>query len=339
MNRLEEIYTTLSDPDGYTGSVSRLQKRTKLPLKVVKRFLEKQDGYTLNRTMKRKIMRNHILTSKVDQQWQCDLSDMIGLKGRRYCFVCIDCYSRYVFVIPIVNKLPNTIILAFQEIFDSTERKPEVVQSDKGGEFINRKVQNFLKSKNVKFVVATGEHKAAMVERVQRTLKDQMWRYLSTFPESKDYEAILPDLVHSYNNRYHSSIGKTPTEVVAGEVPRLKFAKRGKQTEKFNVGDHVRLLGSKQVFAKGFHPSWSEQIYQISEIDNTKARRMYKLIDLNGELIKGKWYNQEIQKVAQPVNFMIEKYIRSRIKNGRKQWFVKWAGYSDKFNSWTEPEP
>jgi hypothetical protein len=54
---------------------------------------------------------------------------------------------------------------------------------------------------------------------------------------------------------------------------------------------------------------------------------------MNGEEIHGTFYEQELQKSEQEI-FRIEKIIRSRVKNGKKEIFVKWDGYGPEFNSW-----
>ena len=65
----------------------------------------------------------------------------------------------------------------------------------------------------------------------------------------------------------------------------------------------------------------------------TELYRNNKLKDLNGEEIKGSFYEQELQKTTQEM-FRIEKVIR---RKGDKS-LVKWVGYSDKFNSWIDKD-
>ena len=38
---------------------------------------------------------------------------------------------------------------------------------------------------------------------------------------------------------------------------------------KFKVGDHVRISKYKNIFAKGYTPNWSEEVFVISKIKNT----------------------------------------------------------------------
>ena len=61
----------------------------------------------------------------------------------------------------------------------------------------------------------------------------------------------------------------------------------------------------------------------------------YKIKDLNDEIIKGIFYERELQKTKNISQvYIIEKIIR-RNKN---KYFVKWRGYSNDFNSWLDKD-
>jgi len=65
----------------------------------------------------------------------------------------------------------------------------------------------------IKFYTSENEDlKAAVVQRFNRTLKEKMFRYF-TYANTRRYLDALGDLVHSYNNTHHRSIGMAPYEV------------------------------------------------------------------------------------------------------------------------------
>ena len=99
---------------------------------------------------------------------------------------------------------------------------------------------------------------------------------------------------------------------------------------KFKVGDHVRISKYKNIFAKGYTPNWSEEVFVIKIIKNTFPWT-YVIDDLNGEEITGIFYEKELQKIDQK-EFRIEKVIK---KKGDKL-YVKWKGYGNSFNSWID---
>ena len=47
---------------------------------------------------------------------------------------------------------------------------------------------------------------------------------------------------------------------------------------KFKVGDHVTISKYKNIFAKGYMPNWSEQIFVIKKIKNTVPWLMLLMI-------------------------------------------------------------
>ena len=99
---------------------------------------------------------------------------------------------------------------------------------------------------------------------------------------------------------------------------------------KCKVGDHVRISKYKNMFAKGYAPNWSEEIYLAKKIKNT-VPWTYVISDLNGEEIVGSFYEKELEKTNQK-EFRIEKVIK---RKGNKL-YVKWKGYNNSFNCWID---
>ena len=83
-----------------------------------------------------------------------------------------------------------------------------------------------------------------------------------------------------------------------------------KKDPKFTVGDHVRISKYKNIFAKGYVPDWSEEIFVIKKVKNT-VPWTYGINDLNGEEIIGSFYEKELQKTNQK-EFIIEKILKRK---------------------------
>ena len=98
----------------------------------------------------------------------------------------------------------------------------------------------------------------------------------------------------------------------------------------FKIGDYVRISKYKNIFAKGYMPNWSEEVFIISKIKNTVSWT-YVINDLNGEEIIGTFYEKELQKSNQK-EFRIEKVLK---KKGDRS-YVKWKSYDNSFNSWID---
>ena len=108
------------------------------------------------------------------------------------------------------------------------------------------------------------------------------------------------------------------------------FEEANKKSPKFKVGDNVRISKYKNIFAKGYTLNWSEEGFAVNKVQNT-VPWTYLINDLNGEEIKGSFYEKELQKTDQK-EFRIEKAIK---KKGDKL-YVKWKGYNNSFNSWVD---
>ena len=101
-----------------------------------------------------------------------------------------------------------------------------------------------------------------------------------------------------------------------------------KKNSKLKVGDNVRISKSKSIFAKGYPPNWSEEVFVINKIKNT-VPWTYAISDLNSEEITGRFYENELQKTSHK-EFRIKKVLK---REGDK-FYVKWEGYDNRFNSW-----
>ena len=96
---------------------------------------------------------------------------------------------------------------------------------------------------------------------------------------------------------------------------------------KFKVGNHVRISKYKNIFAKGYMPNWSEEVFIIKKIENA-VPWTYVINHLNGEEIIGTFYEKELQKTNQK-EFRTEKVIKRK----GDELYVKWKGYDNSFNN------
>ena len=288
----------------------------------------------LHKPVKRKFNKRRVMVNGIDKIWAADLADMKAFEkdndGYTFLLMVIDIFSKYGWIVPLKNKKGVNVAKALENIFQ--ERKPKKLWTDKGAEFYNKDVKKLLDIYSTE-----NEEKSSIVERWIRTMKEKMWKYF-TDNNTYRYIDILPDLVKDYNNTVHTSIKMTPIKASKKKneltVWRNLYPDRYKthnlRTPKFSVGDEVRITKKKKVFEKGYTTRWTEEIFTIKKIRDTDPIT-YKLEDLQGEEIKGSFYEQELQKTAQQI-YRIEKIIKK--EKGKS--LVKWKGYSDKFNSWVD---
>ena len=137
----------------------------------------------------------------------------------------------------------------------------------------------------------------------------------------------LDDIVNECNNTYHTTIRMEPIDVKDDTYIGFKKEVNDKDT-KFKVGDYVRISKYENIFAKGYTPNWSKEVFVIKKVKNT-VLWTYVISDINGEEIIKTSYEKELQKTNKK-EFSIEKIIK---KKG-DELYVKWKGYDISFNSW-----
>ena len=297
---LKKFYLDPKFPGSYSGANKFYQEvkniHPKVTLKKVNEFLKSQDAYTLHkRTRKPKFRRT--LVFKPRDLWQIDLLDMQKYSkendGYRYICVIIDCFSRYVWVKPLKNKTGKATVKALALLL--MNERPKLIQADQGTEFFNRDVKRMLEAFGPKLYHTYTDKKAAIVERVQRTLRGRLGRLFTKRGNFKWIDKI-DDIVTAYNNTHHSSIKMKPADVDEEHIANIFFNSLPnlKKTIKFSNGDRVRILIKKNQFAKEFEKSWSEEIFKIKRIQNTNPIT-YLIEDLDGEDIIGGFYTEELQ--------------------------------------------
>ena len=139
------------------------------------------------------------------------------------------------------------------------------------------------------------EGKSVVAERFFRTLKNKIFKHMTAISKTVYFD-VLDDIVNKYNNTVHKTIKMKPIDVTGDSYAKYN-ENSNKKDPKFKVGDHVRILKYKNIFAKGYTPNWSEEDFVVSKIKNT-IPWTYVIIDLNGEEITGSFYEKEFQKIS-----------------------------------------
>ncbi|XP_025157457.1 uncharacterized protein LOC112589235 [Harpegnathos saltator] len=163
---------------------------------------------------------------------------------------------------------------------------------------------NFYKSSSppmrIEELTITSLMKASVVERFNRTLKNNMWKML-TFNGTYKWIDSLPRLVVEYNTRKHRTIGMRPIDVtpmIANKLLNTVYSNiKIAAPAKFKVGDLVR-------------------------------------VNSRGKSIAGGFYEHELHSVINPDVYLVEKVLR---RQGDKV-YVKWLGFDNSHNSWIQKD-
>ena len=264
----------------------------------------------LHKPIIRKFNKQKVYSSFKDNIWGADLADLQLLskfnKGIEYLLCVIDLFSKYAFVVPLKGKKGISIVNAFQSILNKSKRKPNKIWVDKGSEFYNASFKKWLQDNDIIMYSTNNEAKSVVAERFFRTFKIKIYKYMTSISKNV-YIDKLDDIVDEYNNTYHTAIKMKPINVKDNTYINTDKEINYKDP-KFKVGDYVRISKYKNIFAKGYMPNWSEEVFVVDKIKNT-VPWTYVINDLNGEEITGTFYENELQKTNQK-EFRIEKVIK-----------------------------
>ena len=344
----QELRDIYYDPlMGYQSAEKLYQKAKSKGLKVtqkmVKKWLKTQDTYTR--------FKPFITKHKFQKTWVKDLADQIQMdlvdmkkysrqnKGYYWILTCVEILSRYAFAIPVYRKDTKNMIKAVEELLkqfhNRFDKYSKFAQFDEGKEFYNVGVRQLLKEYNIEyFSTAFGSKKASIVERFNRTLKTSMWKYFYN-EDTNNWLDVLDSLVKNYNNTKHRSILMKPVDVNEENKHIVWTTLFGHPLgklplPKFKIGDTVRIADYKPVFTKGYEANYTEEIYKIRQVFRGDLNT-YKLEDLLGDEISGKFYEQELSAVNKKDDmYKVEKILRRK----KNMVYVKWKGYDNKHNCW-----
>ena len=251
-----------------------------------------------------KFRRERIIPLYKDETWSADLIDKSSLSkyNNNYKFILtvIDIFTKYAWAIPLKNKSGLSITNVFKIVLDespqggSESRKPEKLWVDRGSEFYNKTLKSLLKEYETKLHSTYSDLKAVFIERINRTLLHIINKSMF-FNGDGNWVNILNDAVVTYNNNIHSTINMTPVDV-SNNPDKVKHSFSFKNFKpKLKVGDYVRNADKRNIFSKGYTSNWNRELFKVNEILKTQPPT-YKTEDINGEIIKGKYYEQELLK-------------------------------------------
>ena len=263
----------------------------------------------LHKPITKNFSKRKVISNGTDKIWAADLVEMQKFskwnKGIKYLLMVIDVFSRYGWIKPLKDKRNESVSKAFNEIFKKSRRKPSMLWTDKGSEFISKHFKEFLNKTGIKIYHTENEEKSSVVERWIRTMKNRMWK-MFTANDSTVYWDKIDKLVDDYNNTKHSSVKMTPNEASKKENEGKVFVNLygdliywKPKKPKFAIGDKVRISKYKRrVFDKGYTPNWTEEVFIVDKILPTKPVT-YEIVDSMGEEIEGSFYEKELQKAKQ----------------------------------------
>ena len=291
---------------------------TKQKLGLGNNFAMEDLSNELNKPVINKFERKKIIVNHIDEIQSCDLVDMqkysIVNKGYKYIFTNIDIFSKYAWAFPLKTKTVKEIKSCFQKIFK--ERKPSYIWSDHESAFVSKEMLQFFKDNNVKIYHTHSHLKAVIIERFNKSLRELMMKEFVKNNNTVWYN-ILPDLIKTYKNRYHSTIKMKPKNVNKLNEKHIKNTAYHyditNKNPKFKINNLVRIsIKRRALFDKpSGNIKWLEQVYKIYKINKSNVIT-YQLKNMNDKIIKGQFYTKELQLIKNTTEeYIIEKNIEN----------------------------
>ena len=108
----------------------------------------------LHKPITRNFRKRRVISYGIDKIWAADLVEIQKFSkwnhGIKYLLMVIDVFSKYGWIKPLKDKKTENVSLAFDEIFKKSKRKPTMLWTHKGSEFISKHFKEFLKKNYVK---------------------------------------------------------------------------------------------------------------------------------------------------------------------------------------------
>ena len=248
--------------------------------------------------------RERIIPLYKDETWSADLIDKSSVSkyNNNYKFILtvIDIFTKNACAISLKNKSGLSITNGFKTILSegpqggSESRKPEKLWVDRGSEFYNKTFKSLLKENETKLYFTYSDLKAVFIERFNRTLLHIINKPMFINGDG-NWVNILNDAVVTYNNNIHSTITMTPVDASNNPDKVIYYVNSTKATPKVKVGDYVRNADKRNIFSKGYTSNWNRELFKVNEVLKTHPQT-YKIEGINGEIIEGKYYEQELLK-------------------------------------------
>lgn len=310
---LSQIYYTPKNPASFSSPYKLFKAAQKndsrLQLKDVTAWIEKQPAYTLNREVRLKFKKRKVVVSGIRIQYQGDLVEYQPIArdndGFRYLLTVIDCFSRLATAVPIKRKGKVNIVPALKVAFEALGGPPQKFQTDDGKEFYNGMVKEYLDSIKVRHFSSYNFIKAQIVERFNRTLKTKI-QYFMIANNTLRYIDVLPEILKGYNNSVHRTLKEyTPSQVSfsnEGDVFEKQYRTyldSKKKRAKFKIGETVRISTYRgPFFKKSTSKNFTTVLFTIVNVLDTNPVT-YQVVEAeDAEAIEGTFYEQELQRVG-----------------------------------------
>ena len=145
-----------------------------------------------------------------------------------------------------------------------------------------------------------------------------------------------------YLNRKHSTIGMSPAQAEkednGAEIRQnlFKFFQKGRKIKnipKYKINDTVRIWKERHIFQRGYSEKFSREFFKIIKVLQNLPVPRYVLADSAGDVITGKFFEDELIRFEPSDLFEIE-VLRKRKRGKKTEYLVHYIGYPSSMDQW-----
>ena len=339
----------------------------------IRRGLSRVRGYALKRRPRPVRPRNPYYVFRWSDLVEMDLAHLPGKQlaaandGVSYLLFVINAFSRRLYVRPLKNKSAAAVLPQIRSIFREMGGKIKSCRSDRGGEFVDQRVQNFFNYHNIDHRVPRANEKTSLCERVIGTVKRMIYSFLAD-QDTLRYLDDLPYIVHNYNARRHSTTKLSPyaadrpenhDQVLRTALERIaklsvkvqrerrRQRRRGTALPAVHAGSLVRRLTKEKprTFKKSHDNFFTPEIYEVTHVSTHLLRPLYSLAPVNqqggtGPERRELYYRHELRLVNPGINrdtFPEFQILERRVNpaSGRDEVLLRFTDYPKrKYQTW-----
>lgn len=326
--KLESLYLNPNLPSGFS-SAAALYKAARsiqgVTRSVVRRFLHEQPTYVRLSARRRRFPRRPFVSFSLHSFWQADLLEVGNLSRQnsnvKFILIVVEQLGGFVWLRPLKSKSGSDVSEAMESIFDSSGLHPRFLLTDRGREFYCKEMFSMLGRHHV-ILISTQNYdiKASLAERMARTLRGRIFRYLDA-NRTLRYIDELQSFAVSINATVNRSTGLAPKDVTSenegrvfssryGEGNRMIGRKKAKSIKpypfKFSSGDVVRVALPFELFGKGSDVQFSNALHRVEDSRSTLPHT-YRISVLDstgqpiGEPLEKGYYSPELSLQLNPL--------------------------------------
>lgn len=338
-------------------------KNGKLSRRMVQLWLDQQESFAMHRkwqkdkTIQRRTPKGAFKTVTVDlkdmstQAWPPGVPEQEKWK---WIMSATDVFTKKLYAVPMRNNTNQSVVQAMKTILNKMARKPSVIASHNGSEFVSAEFAKLMKDKDIKqvFGLPYKPQSQAAVERMNLVIARMISLYKKSTGKS-DWPVVLPELVTNYNKTFHSVIGKSPDEAEGQALDDDEEGTEDTREKIFNkahAGDHNVNRIARKLYKKGDKVQirleiqksatyrWSSQHFIVDQVRQSSygpgyQRTMYKLVDpRTGEALPNLHGNDQLQiwhKPTREAHFVDDQVLcarRTASPNGLQGIWSAWRG-------------